>query len=371
MRPLSLALLLCLPVTAQAPDPLMEQAVTWHDARELGIEGQGWTGVKHPFDRLPAKAEGVVRPPVWTLSQDSAGMRVRFVTDSKWIRARWTVRRERLAMQHMPASGVSGIDLYVRDGGEWKWLAAGHPMQKQNDKILVRGLRGERRDYLLYLPLYNGTETLELGVPQEAKWEKAAPDSRKPIVFYGTSILHGGCASRPGMAYPSIIGRKLDWPTINLGFSGNGKTEPEMAALLAELDPAAYVLDSLPNLSPEETARLVEPFYRALRKAHPKTPIFFVEHVFYTEAEFVERRKTKYSGDNAALKEIFGRVSKEGDKLAYYIPGDDLLGRDGEGTVDGTHPTDLGFMRMADVIAPRLHRVLKETRNPVGGKRGR
>ncbi len=336
--------------------------VTWHDLKTLPLEGQGWADLKHPYDRLPAKAEQMVRAPVWNLAHDSAGLSHRFVTDADLLRARWKLRKpERLAMPHMPATGVSGLDLYVRDAGEWRWLANGRPEKPDaNERTLVHGLKREKREYLLYLPLYNGVESVEIGVPPGATFERA-PDryaTRKPIVFYGTSILQGGCASRPGMAYPSIIGRALDWPIINLGFSGNGKTEPEMARLLAELEPAAYVLDSLPNLDVEQVKERVEPFVQALRARHPQVPIVLVENVNYADTGFVESRRTKVAGANSLLRKLYDRLKAAGDKRLHYVHAAHLLGGDGEDTVDGTHPTDLGFMRMAQGILPIVREAL-------------
>jgi lysophospholipase L1-like esterase len=333
----------------------------WYEVRQAQLEGQGWTTTKRPFDRLPARAEAIVRPPVWSLSHDSAGLCARFETDATWIRIRWTVLRERLALPHMPATGVSGVDLYVRDKNRWHWLAVGRPTNSpENDQTIVRNLSGDLREYLLYFPLYNGVEKLEIGLPQQARFERAPARSpaKRPIVVYGTSIVQGGCASRPGMAYTAIIGRKLDWPVINLGFSGNGKTEPEMAKLLAELDPAAYVLDSLPNLSPSEVAELMEPFVHTLRGAHPRTPIVLVENVPYTDGDFVEPRRKRYTESNALLRALYEKLTRSGDKNILYVPARDLLGDDGEATVDGTHPTDLGFFRMSEAIARVLRPVL-------------
>jgi lysophospholipase L1-like esterase len=346
-------------VLAAQTDPLFSEPAVWKTAGALGVEGQGWTSTRHPFDRLPAKAEGKVRPPVWNLAQDSAGLRVRFVTNARWIRVRWSLRKPQLALLHMPATGVSGLDLYTRGGGAWKWVACAFPERPEaSDRILARGLDGARREYLLYLPLYNGIATLEIGVPKDAALEPAAPEVRKPIVFYGTSILQGGCASRPGMAYPSILGRRLDWPVINLGFSGNAKTEPELAELLAELDPAVYVLDSLPNLSAQGAAERLEPFYRTIRKARPLTPIVLVEHVYLTDAPYFAARRQRYEEANAVAQALYNKAVAEGDRRLYYLPGHALLGVDGEGTVDGIHPTDLGFLRMADVMEGPLRRIL-------------
>ena len=335
----------------------------WRDARELALEGKGWNDTKDFYDRLPARAEKNVRPPVWNLSRDSAGMCVRFVTDASAISARWTLRKESLAMPHMPASGVSGVDLYVRDKGKWQWLGSGRPDKfPTNERVLVKDLRHERREFILYFPLYNGVSEVQIGVSAEAKFESARAGDNKPIAFYGTSILQGGCVSRPGMAYPAILGRRFNWPAINLGFSGNALSEPEIAKLLAELDPAVYVLDPLPNMGAEYVRERSQNFIQTLRKAHPKTPIVLVENVKYPDGQFVEPRRKRYSEANAELKKIYERLVRAGDKKLFYVAAKNLYGLDGEATVDGAHPTDLGFMRMADAIEPTLRRALKASR---------
>lgn len=357
----TISLLVVFHLAAQESSRPVESALTWHSLSKLAVEGKGWTNTKHPFDRLPSKAEGVVRAPVWSLAQDSAGLRYRFVTDASSIRARWKLRRERLALPHMAATGVSGLDLYVRDGSKWRWLGVGRPEKSPvNEGVLVSGLQQQRREYMLYLPLYNGVDSVDIGLPPDAVFEPA-PDryaGLKPIVFYGTSILQGGCAARPGMAYPSIIGRALDYPTINLGFSGNGKTEPEVAKLLAELDPSVYVLDSLPNLDVKETAERIEPFVKTLRAAHPATPLVLVENVTYTNSSFVAARRDKVTGVNDILRKLYEKMKTAGDKHVFYVPTTKLFGSDGEDTVDGTHPTDIGFLRMAENMAPILQQAL-------------
>src|SRR5690349_586278 len=230
--------------------------LAWTDLRDLGVEGQGWRETQSPYDRLPARVEEVVRAPVWRLSQHSAGQLVRFVTDATNLHARWVLTSTNLAMPHMAATGVSGLDLYVKTpSGDWRWLAVGKPEQASNQVVLVSNLPAGRREFLLYLPLYNGVVSAALGVPPEASVTRAGPwgpGTRKPIVFYGTSILQGACASRPGMVHSAMLGRQFQFPHLNLGFSGNGKMEPELADLLAELDPSVYVLDCLPNLTAAE-----------------------------------------------------------------------------------------------------------------------
>ena len=345
------------PLSASAEDSA--KSLRWFDARELTVEGKGWTNTEAFFDRYPAKAEKMVRPPVWNLSHDSAGMAVRFITDAPAITARWTLRKDALAMPHMPATGVSGLDLYIKDQGRWQFAGRAPARALTNEFSLIHNRVPLKREFILYLPLYNGIKALELGIPDSAQLEAAPVRPQKPIVFYGTSILQGGCASRPGMAYPAIIGRHLDWPTINLGFSGNAISEPEVAQLLAELDPAIYVLDALPNMTTAQVTQRIEPFVRTLRQAHPQTPIVLVEEETYTNAKFVQFQHERCDRDNAALKAAYARLRKAGVKNLYYIPGDHLLGDDGEATVDGVHPTDLGFLRMADTIGPVLGGILK------------
>jgi len=346
-------------------------SMLWYDIRNLGIEGRGWPDTAHPYDRLPARAKGVVREPVWFLGQYSAGLCVRFVTDAKSIAARWTLRFDSLAMDHMPATGVSGLDLYVQDNGTWHWLAVGRPTRfPENRQTLAGGLAGKRQEYLLYLPLYNGVESVQIGVPPDAMIAQAPFRRVRPICFYGTSITHGGCAARPGMAYPSILSRRLDRPVINLGFSGNGPMDLEVGRLIAELDVSLYVIDCLPNMNAQMVAERTEPFVRILREARPDTPIVLIENIVYQNARFVAASHKRYTESNVALHEAYRRLVASGVKKLYYVRGEKLLGTDGEATVDGTHPTDLGFLRMADALQPVLKRFLKAEKSEWSAGRG-
>ncbi len=337
--------------------------ILWFDIQHLDVEGRGWKDTRAPYDRLPAKAEGVVRAPVWSLSRHSAGMCVRFETDADAIHARWAVTSKNLAMSHMAATGVSGLDLYVKQpDGRWHWLAVAQPKEQTNTVRLVANIPSGRREYLLYLPLYNGTQFVEIGVPKGAILSKAGAwgaGDRRPIVFYGTSILHGACASRPGMVHSAILQRRFHRPVINLGFSGNGKMEPELADLLAELNPSVYVLDCLPNMVAQEVTERVEPFVLKLRAAHPETPIVLVEDRTYADAFLIGSKRERNDTSRVALEAAYKRLKKAGVKKLYYIPGERLLGDDGDGTVDSSHPNDLGFMRQADAFAKVLKPLLK------------
>ena len=352
-------LLLLVPATATAAD------LRWYDVTTP--EGRAWPATKHRFDRLPAKAEGVVRPPVWGLSQHAAGLGVRFETDAPTVAVRWALRSDRLAMPHMPATGVSGVDLYARQpGGGWRFVGVGQPKKFPDNEAAFAGLAPGAREYRLNLPLYNGVEAVAVGVPATASFKLLPPAAAKPVIVYGTSITQGGCASRPGMAYPAILARRLDVPVVNLGFSGNGKTEPELANLLAELDPAAYVLDSLPNLDPAQVAERLPAFVATLRAKRPTTPVVLVENIDYPDGWAVPKRSTKARDANVHLRKLFTDRTAAGDKHLFYVQARDLLGGDPDTTVDGTHPTDLGFVRLADAIEPALRRALRPADDEAG-----
>ncbi len=370
IRLTSLALLV-LPAALLAAGPVVdpktakvdpETGVHWYDIRPLGVEGRGWADTKAPFDRLPAKAEKTARPPVWNLSRNSTGLCVRFVTDATTVHARWTVTSKNLALPHMPATGVSGLDLYVKTAaGRWQWVANGRPATETTTAQLATGLAAGEKEFLLYLPLYNGVSSVEIGLPKGTalKTADARPAERQaPIIFYGTSITQGGCASRPGMVHTAILGRKLDRSVINLGFSGNGTLDLDIAALMGEIDASVFVLDCLPNLNPVQVAERTEPFVKALRKAKPTTPILLVEDRSYANAPALPALAKRNADSRAAYKKAFDALVAGGDKNLHYLRGDNLIGDDGEGTVDGSHPTDLGFMRQADAFAEALKPLL-------------
>lgn len=347
-----------------------DKATRWFDLRVLNLEGQAWSETKAPFDRLPAKAEKKVRDAVWGLSRHSTGLCARFETNAASIKAKWTLTSANLAMPHMPATGVSGLDLYVRsDDGFWRWLANGRPTAQTNEATLVSNLPPlrkptETREFLLYLPLYNGVSSVEIGLPADAKLAKAEPyrnedgSPRKPIVFYGTSITQGGCASRPGMVHTAILQRRLDHPIVNLGFSGNGKMEMEVVELIAEIDASCYVIDCLPNLEPKEVAERTEPLVRKLREARPKTPILLVEDRSYSDSFLVTSKRERNEYSRHALHSAHARLRGDGVEGLFYLDGDFLLGGDNEGTVDSSHPTDLGFFRQADAFEQVLRPIL-------------
>ena len=340
-----------------------EHGVRWHDVSHLTVEGRAWpvSELARPYDRLPARAEGVVREPVWDLSRYTTGVSVRFVSDTPQLMVRSTLAHARPQAAHMPPTLMSGFDLYAQTANGWRYVAVAKPAQADEMQAvhpLINQTTPEPRHYKLHMPVFSSVERVEVGIPDGAQLAPTPRYDTKPIVCYGTSIVHGACGSRPGMTYPNIHSRRLEREIYNLGFSGNGKAEPEVAALLAELDPALYMVDPLPNLKPSDVTERIEPFVGVLRDAHPDTPIVLVEKIDYPDGHVIHNKAQNARDSNANLRAAYDRLRQAGDKHLHYVPCDDLLGDDGEATVDGTHPTDLGFMRMADVFEPVLRKLL-------------
>ena len=179
----TLALLSILVGTAASQEKVADAGIQWHDVSQWGIEGRILPDQERVcwFDRLPASAEMTVTPSVWNLSRDSSGMMVRFRTDATAIHVHYKVLKSNLAMPHMPATGVSGVDLYARDtNGQWKWVQVTIPDAQEMKVEIVNGLAPGDREYAAYLPLYNGVEFMRIGVPVDSKFEGLAPRA-KPI----------------------------------------------------------------------------------------------------------------------------------------------------------------------------------------------
>ena len=346
-------------------EPSVEKGVAWYDATKWELEGKGWAQTTGPYDRLPSKAKDTVRRAVWDLSRHSAGMVTRFSTNSNLIQVRYRLTSSAIAMSHMPATGVSGVDLYADDSdGIPRWLNVSRPTRQDVSAVLAKGidsLDGQKsRNFTMYLPLYNGVEKLEIGVVPKSEFA-AIPLRKNPLVFYGTSIMHGACASRPGMSISGILGRRLNRSVINLGFSGNGKMELPLAALIGELSASVIAIDCLPNMNGELVRQRTEPFVRKLRGLQPETPILLVEDRSFTNARFFGTRRNHHDSSRRNLKKAFSNLIDDGVKNLFYLEGNDLLGRDGEGATDGSHPNDLGMMRYANAYEQSLKKILRNS----------
>ena len=310
-----------------------------------------------PYDRLPASYKDIVRKPVWDLSKSSAGLAIRFVTDSPYIKVKWEVLNN-FSMNHMPDTGVKGVDLYYKNNSEWQYINTGRPQGFKNQYTLIENMSNELKEFKIFLPLYDGVKNIEIGIGSSSSIEKAINNDKQPIVFYGTSITQGGCASRPGMAHTNIISRKLDLDVVNFGFSGNGRMEQPIAELISNVDAKLYIIECLPNMiSPENITKKTIPLVNTIRKNNPLSPIVLID-LFKTPISILNsnsKRDSKAMDD--ALKSEFKKMIDLGYNNLYYLETPKIIDSDNEGTVDAIHFTDLGFLRYADFLIDSLSKL--------------
>ena len=341
-----------------------EKEITYFGRDHFIIEGTSISDSlkESPYDRLPISYKDKVREPVWELSKASAGITVRFHSNSTSISLKWTILND-FDMPHMASTGIKGIDLYTKYNNKWRYVTSAGALvgQKkyQNNEVasdsineyeLITNISSEFREYKLFLPLYDGVTKLEIGIDSDAQIKKATPNTKKPIVFYGTSITQGGCASRPGMAHTNIISRRLDVDCINFGFSGNGRMEIPIIELISEIKASVYVIECLQNMNIKQVKERVLPLVKIIRKKQPSTPIIFVENMMYKTAFLDKTIETELIQENLALKNEYDKILKNGFQNIFYIEDMKADGMDNEGTVDGVHLTDLGFLRYANYI---------------------
>lgn len=340
-----------------------ENGMKWIDGKTLPIEGRAFSDTDHWYDRLPSNVTSNVNGGVRSMKHHTSGMSFRFKTDSKKLAFKWIPYKSGLSMDHMPSTGVSGIDVYRFDtaAGKWRYAATGRIRDaKKGGSLTIGWTPGD--DCLVNLPLYNGVKSFSLGIEPDATVKAARPHASgiaKPVVFYGTSITHGGCASRPGMSFVNIAGRALDVPVVNLGFSGSGVMEFEMSEHLARIDASCYVLDCIWNMGsvsdrPRRGRNVednYEPFIRNLRAKRPGVPIVMAEQCdVFNKAP---NAKDKF------VRSLYEKLVAEGWKDLVYLPKDGMYPDDLEGTVDGCHPNDWGMINLAKAFGGAVRKALK------------
>jgi hypothetical protein len=305
------------------------------------------------YDRLPLSYKGIVREPVWELSKASAGISIRFFSNSTSISVKWTLLNNN-KMNHMAETGIKGVDLYFNNKGNWQYVNTARPSDIVNEYMLVKNMNIEMREYKMFLPLYDGVVSMEVGIDSNSVIKKPLKNNNKSIIFYGTSITQGGCASRPGMAHTNIISRKLNIDCINFGFSGNGRMEQPINELISKFNPLFYVIECLPNMTAEQVTNRTIPLVKTIRKMLPDTPIIFVENFLYESLALDEKEKTLVNEKNTALKTEYLKMINDQFENIFYISSKNAIGKDHEGTVDGVHFTDLGFIRYADFLIDKF-----------------
>ena len=340
---------------------VVTNGVKWIDGKFLPIEGRAFDDVEHYYDRLPANVTTNVNGGVRSMKHHTSGMLFRFATDSKKLEFKWVPYNSSLSMDHMPATGVSGIDVYRWDAGKGRWMYVKTGRIRDASKGGALSLSwAPGTPCLVNLPLYNGIKSFSLGIETNASVKALPPRASgvdKPVVFYGTSITHGGCCSRPGLAFVNRVGRDLDVPVVGLGFSGSGVMEFEMSEHLARIDASCYVLDCLWNMSLKESQRPgcsvegnYERFMRNLRAKRPGVPIVM--------AEQCDVYMNGPNDKDQFVRRLYKKLVAEGWKNLVYLPKDEMYTGDCEGTVDGCHPNDLGMESMSKAFGKAVRKAL-------------
>jgi hypothetical protein len=332
------------------------QRIAFPDAR-LEVSGLPWFNEDKPaLRRLPSRLKDRFRPPVWDLAQDPSGGRIRFRTDS--TRIGLVAENPYFSnMHHMASVGENGFDLYV--GHDYQGSAWPDAAGKITKEWRV-GRELKMRDITLYLPLYKAVTIQEVNLDADAHLEPPTPYAiRKPIVYYGSSITQGGCASNPGGSCQAILERRLDADFVNLGFSGNGLGEPALAEAICELDPSCIVLDFWGNPSAEQYAAALPQFVDILRRKWPRLPILVTSPFYFPAEESGEDVAREQSAKRRTTQMFVSERRKHGDRAILFVDGLKMLNRDQtSGLVDGVHCNSLGFFFNAKGLEPFLRKAL-------------
>ena len=338
--------------------------LVWTDGTNLPQEGRAFSDTQSPYWRIGKKHLASIAPVnrgVAGHASETSGICYRFVTDADELTLRWSLSRAKLEFPHMPATGVSGIDIYAwtPEGGwryvNWRFTSPrNYPTQQKGNFYTIRWKPGQ--PCWIYLPLYNGITDFAVGVAKGKVLKPLPPRGNgvtNPVVFYGSSITQGGCASRPGLSFTAIAGRLGDFPVVNMGFSGSAHMEPEICDMLADIDASCYVLDPLGNMDVGEVNARYERFVRRLHVARPDVPI-----VLTAVSWQLDRRPSPRVKAAHAIYERLKREDPREWRNLHWISEDELAQDDGECTVDGCHANDWGMIQMGRACAKTVRAAL-------------
>lgn len=346
------AMTLCLSLSAQE--------TRYVDASTLNIIGKAIPTSK-PYTRVDTDVYKFENETINDFANYSTGLAVLFKTNSTQLSARWETTGVN-AIENMSALSCKGLDLYIKKDGKWISAGVGRPDMKEapynnHDAVILKNMDSNMKECMLYLPLYDRVEKLEIGIDENAVIEYLENPFKHRIMFKGSSVAHGLTASRPGMNYISKFGRDNGLYCFNMGYSGQSKLQVEYARYLADAQVDAFVFDTFSNPSAEIIRERFDTFVDIIRRSHPETPMIFMQTERRESRNFDLKREAFEAKKQAAAEEVV-RERMKTDKHIYFITSEDFLGHDHEATSDGSHPTDLGFQRMLDVITPQILDIL-------------
>ena len=369
VKTLSVAMLLLVSLTVSA-DAL--PGFRYEDATKFRIINKGWENTSEPYTRLPQQYMDSCREDQRWLYNHSSGIAVRFATDSKRIAAQWNLKNN-FHMQHMAMTGIKGTDLYYLNevSGKWEYVNTARPQEKNfkadsiQSKLYVEHLDGEMHEYMIYLPLYDGINWLQIGVDSAAQLIQPQvdnPRSMGKIVIYGTSIQQGGCASRTGMVPSAMIQRDFNLECVNIATSGQARMDFYIAEALASIEDAiCYVLDPVPNCTKDRCDTATYDFVKILRTLRPEVPIVMVEGLMYPYTRHSSYHAEYLPQKNEGFRRGYDQHVAENPKGMYYMTHEGQTGPEMEGTVDGVHLTDYGFRAYADLLEIHIKEALDDT----------
>lgn len=343
-----------------------DEGLVWYSPKEepFHLAGLAWFAADGAYYRMPKKPKRPLPEAVVALAAYTAGVQARFQTDSARISIRVTEPHVPVAY-HIAATCQRGFDCYAGAPGAqfYSRTARFDPAQFSYESPLFGSAGPGLRNFTINFPPYGGVTELSIGLDAGSRVLAPPPYAiDRPVVAYGTSITMGGCASRPGIAWTNILGRRLNIEVVNLGFSGSGKGEPEVAETIAEIpDPACFILDYEANAGGLERLRQTLPaFISILRERHRATPILVVSGLACSPERFIEKEFQGRIERRDFQRGVVEGLRSAGDKHIFFQDGGELLGKHSdECTVDGQHPTDLGFMQIANGLEPTLRGILR------------
>src|SRR5690606_14291067 len=339
-----------------------EQEVRYYPATYFGVQGQAPEVSGEPYSRIDSLNSTKVSEPLQILSRNTAGLYIEFQTNSSFIDVKWELQTYTVLFNMTPLA-VNVLDLYGWKNSKWQYVNSGKAKAAQNKVRIIKNMDASMTRFRLYFPLYSIVKELSIGVDSKAVIHPVEPVTKHRVVIYGSSITQGASASRPAMAYPSILGRSLNLEIINLGFSGTGKMELEMAAIIKSIQADTFILDCVPNPSPKQITERTVPFVTLLRETHPNVPIIMVESVFRETGYWDQRLGNRVKAQNKAFRDSYQQLIRQGYSQLHYITSEQLIGNDHEATTDGVHFSDLGHFRMAHTIEEKLKELLTNSNN--------
>ena len=292
--------------------------------------------------------------------RNTTGLAVVFSTDSRSIRVKWSTTAKRLGSNMTPIFH-SGLDLYIKENGKWVFAGVARPktVGQEHEYVAVKNMAVGEKECMLYLPMFNGVKSLQIGVEEDAAIKAIPSPFKHKILFVGSSLTHGASAARPGLCYVARMGRMLNAETPNIGLSGRCRLDDFFANIVCATEADAYFFDTFSNSTKQMIEERLYNFVKRIVAAHPDKPMIFLQTVKRDSGRFDLGARKRNDDQRAAADVLMKQICKE-FKNVYFINPGFYIGEDGEGTIDGAHLNDLGVERMLNHTMPKITRILKK-----------